>query len=354
LIRNDSIVIMLWQECIWPILFTWYYYSHTNLQIYCLELFNYLMHHPLSPRLDIQRILQGQPTVLVQHNVLCIEILFPMLKKTWVFIMITNVTGLNKCIYIRFAFNYKKHMIFDGFSLISNGSSVVVEVVSSLLSKGSYITITQSCHGPLLWKFGWAWYKMLSFLYSLYMLMMDFPNKFEFMSLNSLWNQCNTISCNLLTNGVPWCHFLYLTVTMIPFNIVAKWCPTNSDLTLSLFLLSVIIKSSSFIFTRFGDTMHNAFPIQEVSYKHSATWSKKEDCCFCVLLAGHFAKLIKLCLPGLASQFCGHPNPHVSHYMKHIMTFLLFPTIWYTTWNMCFYGHEHFTNRQHFCIHLHH
>jgi len=31
----------------------------------------------------------------------------------------------------------------------------------------------------------------------------DLPNKFELMSLHSFWNQCNTMSCNLLTNVFP-------------------------------------------------------------------------------------------------------------------------------------------------------
>jgi len=97
--------------------------------------------------------------------------------------------------------------------------------------------------------------------------------------------------------------------------IVAEWWPTNSDCTwlvsasTSQFDVLVAIKGFG------GWIVLNAFWMQEVSWRHSATWSRKCDCLFCVLLAGLLAKSIKLCSPGLASQFCRLPNIFMSRGM---------------------------------------
>jgi len=221
------------------------YYSYT---ISASETVWLWMHWPQSITFDIQKSPWEWHTIWVHH-----WSSLTMLEETWVIVMIIIITRLYKCIDICFVVNNKNHMIFDGFWLTSNGNSDVVEVVSSLSSKGSYITITQSYHRHLLWKLGWAQYWMFSLLYLLFVLMIDLPFKFKLMSLNSFWIQCITISCNLLMTVLP-CHcFLYSTVKVIPFNIVAKWCPINYHLMLSLFLIGVIDLSSSIMFTMFGD-----------------------------------------------------------------------------------------------------
>ncbi len=145
LLEINPLITMSWQECTWPILIMRYYYSHTNHHIILLQLFNYgciiLNHQDLMSKRFYRNSMQYGFSI--GSSVL--KFFCPTLDETWVFVMINIVSRLYKCIDIWFIINHKKHIIFDGFSWISNGNSDVVALMSSL-SLGSYTTM----HHPLM------------------------------------------------------------------------------------------------------------------------------------------------------------------------------------------------------------